>query len=157
MKVIRERAVFLAAAFAIACGESTASLDAAVGDASATDASDAATCTKGALPDLDQQIAYECAHPVIDGGSLNVWVSTSPRCGGYLVLVEQDGIDTQSVYLYDPSTRQFVEKSMGSNGKGVCVVSATGASIDCSMIAYGPTPPGFVDACPDASADAAPD
>ena len=156
-------ALVVITAFTIACSDTASTADAGPTDSSSpADASDAATCAEGALADLDGQIAYECAHRQyrLDGGLLlNVWVSTGPECGGYLVLVEQDGLDTQTVYLYDPVTRKGMEEAMGSNGQGVCVASATGVAIDCFEIAYGPTPTGFVDACPssDAGADAATD
>jgi hypothetical protein len=118
-----------------------------------------AACPIGAGLDLDSQIAVDCANRGlgVGGQPLNVWVSASPQpqCGGDLVLIEQDGVDTATVYLYDPVTKHNVEVISGPNG-GQCTTSVDGNVTPCFFVGYGPTPTGFVDACPDdaGSADA---
>jgi hypothetical protein len=59
-------------------------------------------------------------------------------CEGYLVVLEQDGIDTETVYLYDATTRALVEVAQGGNQINHCIASATCAVIaaDCLDLSY---------------------
>jgi hypothetical protein len=119
---------------------------------------DAGSCPRQGVPaaTLDEQIASECANRRMGFGQpLVVWVSTN-ECGGLMALLEQDGVDTQTMYLYDPTTRACVEKAGGANGWNECIASASGVPLATSctyVMAYGPpitSGSGFhwVDACP---------
>jgi hypothetical protein len=92
---------------------------------------------------LGQQIVYECSHRWDALGGLgNVWVSTN-ECGGFLGLLVQNGIDTQTLYLFDPVTMVGVERASGANGQNDCAASATGSpqATSCTFaVAYGPIP-----------------
>jgi hypothetical protein len=130
---------------------------------------DAATCPR--MPpggSLDEEVAYLCSRPYDGGNHLNVGVSTM-ECGGVLAVLQQDGIDTETLYLFDPTTKDLLEVASGANGLNDCVSSVSGVPLATSClfaVGYQPfdTAPGtfgFRDACAtdagipaDANADA---
>ena len=113
---------------------------------------DAGVCSGGtAIPTLtfDQQLAYECEREA--GPFSNVGISTK-ECGGVIALIVQNGVDGQTLYLYDPSTKACLEVAGGYNGQNDCIVSVSGVPLATSCTysegyAYLGTGFAFVAAC----------
>jgi len=76
---------------------------------------------------FDQEVAHLCANPTGSPG----WALSpgTTECGGLLAIYEQVGIDTQSLYLFDPTTRDLVETMWGVNSDWMCSGSATGVDL----------------------------
>jgi hypothetical protein len=112
---------------------------------------DAGVCKNGGneVPTLtfDEQLAQEC-----NGNAGGVGVSTK-ECGGVIAILVRDGIDTQTMYLYEPSTKACLEVAGGANGENDCIASVSGVPLATSctyalayqLPDYGPF--GFVHAC----------
>jgi hypothetical protein len=119
------------------------------------DAGDAGVCPPnggGGIPTLtfDEQLAYECER---DAGPFSgVGVSTK-ECGGVIAIIVQNGVDGQTLYLYDPSTKAGLEVAGGHNGHNDCIASASGVPLATSCtyaLGYdlaNTGPFGFVEGC----------
>lgn len=93
---------------------------------------DAAACPplQGPVTTLDQEVANLCANPT-GSPAWGVGPATT-ECDGLLAVYEQAGIDTQWLYLFDPTTRDLVESLWGVNSSWTCAGSATGVDLTAS-------------------------
>jgi hypothetical protein len=114
---------------------------------------DAGQCPPDGVPTLtfDEQLAYECHR---DAGMFSLVGVSTTECGGVIAIIVQRGVDTQTMYLYDPSTKACLEVAGGANGFNDCVASASGVPLatSCTFATAtqgfnGHGPFGFVDAC----------
>jgi hypothetical protein len=95
-------------------------------DASSSDASGCPPL-QGPATTFDQEVANLCANPP---GSPDWAVAPGTKeCGGLLAIGENWGVDTQALYLFDPSTRTLVETMSGFVGYLTCTGSATGVDL----------------------------
>jgi hypothetical protein len=154
------------ASLAVACIASCSSSKACGVDPGA--ATGGATCPAlQGTTTFDEEVSSLCTFPQrYSGGQV---LKGTKDCGGFLALYEQDGLDTESLYLFDPTTRELVETLDNSGGSlsywtctGVATTSGcTPASSAASCFSYNDPPDDpwgwdFKLACsatPDASAD----
>jgi hypothetical protein len=82
---------------------------------------------QGSATTFDQEVAYLCANPTGSPG----WAVAlgTKECGGLLAIAENMGVDTQTLYLFDPSTRTLVETMAGIVVDLTCTGSATGVDL----------------------------
>jgi hypothetical protein len=150
---MRRRSAFGLGLLAAACLIVRGSTGCSTSNASDADAGRCPPNGGNGIPTLsfDEQLASECER--LGGMFAGAGVSTK-ECGGVIAIVERDGIDTQTMYLYDPSTKACVEVAGGANGENDCIASVSGVPLATSCtyaLAYqgfnGTGPFGFVDAC----------